>query len=75
MSDPGMGRAMELDVRRRFWVALALTVPIAVLAGHIPSVPMLIAPPLSSWLGLALATSGKQSARARTSPSRRRRSC
>jgi Cu2+-exporting ATPase len=51
-----MGKAMELDVRRRFWVAFALTVPIAVLAGHVPGVPMLVQPPLSSWLGLALAT-------------------
>ena len=56
MSDPAMGKAMELDVRRRFWVAFALTVPIAVLAGHVPGVPMLVQPPLSSWLGLALAT-------------------
>jgi Cu2+-exporting ATPase len=56
MSDPAMGKAMELDVRRRFWVAFALTVPIALLAGHVPGVPMPIEPPLSSWLGLALAT-------------------
>ncbi len=56
MSDPAMGKAMELDVRRRFFVALALTVPIAVLAGHVPGLPMLVEPPLSSWLGLALAT-------------------
>ena len=56
MSDPAMGKAMELDVRRRFWVAFALTVPIALLAGHVPGVPMLIEPPLSSWIGLALAT-------------------
>ena len=51
-----MGKAKELDVRRRFWVAFVLTVPIAVLAGHVPGVPMLVQPPLSSWLGLALAT-------------------
>jgi Cu2+-exporting ATPase len=56
MSDPAMAKSMERDVRTRFWVALALTVPIAVLAGHIPGVPMLVEPPLSSWLGLALAT-------------------
>jgi Cu2+-exporting ATPase len=56
ISDPAMGKAMELDVRRRFWVALALSVPIAVLAGHVPGLPMLVAPPLSSWIGLALAT-------------------
>ena len=28
MSDPAMARAMEADMRRRFWVALALTIPI-----------------------------------------------
>src|ERR1019366_9867075 len=48
MSDPAMGKAMELDVRRRFWVAFVLTVPIAVLAGHAPGVPMPGKPPLSS---------------------------
>jgi cation transport ATPase len=56
MSDPGMAKSMERDVRRRFWVAFALTVPVALLAGHVPGVPMLIEPPLSSWLGLALST-------------------
>ena len=56
MSDPAMGKAMELDVRRRFWVALVLTVPITLLAGHVPGVPMFVGPPLSGWLGLALAT-------------------
>jgi cation transport ATPase len=56
MSDPAMAKSMERDVRTRFWVALALTIPIAVLAGHVPGVPMFIEPPLSSWIGLALAT-------------------
>jgi Cu2+-exporting ATPase len=28
MSDPAMARAMEADMRRRFWAALALTIPI-----------------------------------------------
>jgi Cu2+-exporting ATPase len=28
MSDPAMARTMEADMRRRFWVALALTIPI-----------------------------------------------
>jgi Cu2+-exporting ATPase len=28
MSDPALARAMEADMRRRFWVALALTIPI-----------------------------------------------
>lgn len=56
MSNAAMGAAMERDVRLRFWVAFALTVPIALLAGHVPGVPMLVHPPLASWLGLALAT-------------------
>ena len=28
MSDPAMARAMEADMRRRFWVALVFTIPI-----------------------------------------------
>ena len=56
MSDPAMGKTMELDVRLRFWVAFTLTVPIALLAGHVPGLPMRVHPPLSSWIGLALAT-------------------
>ncbi len=43
-------------MRRRFWVALALTVPVVLLAGHLPGVPMLVEPPLSSWFGLVLST-------------------
>jgi Cu2+-exporting ATPase len=56
MSDAAMAKSMERDVRTRFCVALALTVPIAVLAGDVPGVPMLVDPPLSSWIGLALVT-------------------
>ncbi len=56
MADPSHAKAMESDMRRRFWVALAFTVPTALLAGHLPGVPMLVEAPLSSWLGLALAT-------------------
>jgi Cu2+-exporting ATPase len=56
MSDPTMAAGMERDIRRRFIVALLLTIPVAVLAGHVPGVPMLVHPPLSSWIGLALAT-------------------
>ena len=56
MSDPAMAAGMERDIRRRFIVALLLTVPVAVLAGHVPGIPMLVHPPLSSWIGLALAT-------------------
>jgi Cu2+-exporting ATPase len=56
MSDPGMAKAMEADMRRRFFVALALTIPLAVLSGHIPGILVLVHPPLSSWIGLVLST-------------------
>ena len=37
MSDPRMAAAMEADMRRRFWISLALTIPGPVLAtGHQP---------------------------------------
>src|SRR5258708_19382383 len=53
MSDRSMAKAMEADMRRRFWLALVLTIPLAIMAGHVPGPPMLIHPPVSSWLGLA----------------------
>ena len=56
MSDPAMAKEMERDIRRRFFVALILTLPVAALAGHIPGVPMMVHPPLSGWIGLALST-------------------
>ena len=56
MADPAHANAMEADMRRRFWVALAFTVPVVLLAGHVPGLPMLVEPPLSSWLGLLLST-------------------
>ena len=56
MSDPAMGAEMEGEVKRRFFVALALTIPVAVLAGHVPGLPMLVHPPVANWLGLALST-------------------
>ncbi|MEO8636081.1 MAG: copper-translocating P-type ATPase [Gemmatimonadales bacterium] len=56
MADPAMAAQMEADMRRRFWVALGFTIPVALLAGHIPGVPMLVMPPLASWLGLLLST-------------------
>ena len=56
MSDPAMAAEMEADMRRRFFVALALTIPITIIAGHIPGLPMIVHPPLSSWLGLILST-------------------
>lgn len=54
MADPAMAAAMETDMRRRFWVALAFTIPVTLLAGHIPGVPMLVQPPLAHWLELAI---------------------
>ncbi len=56
MADPAMAQQMEADMRRRFWVALVFTIPVALLAGHIPGVPMLVHPPLANWLGLLLST-------------------
>lgn len=56
MTDPAMAKAMEADMRRRFWIALAFTIPVALIAGHIPGMPMLVHPPLASWLGLAFST-------------------
>ena len=60
MSDPAMARAMEADMRRRFWVALALTIPIVlysslgteVLRLHLP-VPFGLP---RNWLLLLLTT-------------------
>jgi Cu2+-exporting ATPase len=60
MSDPAMARAMEADMRRRFFVALALTIPIVlysslgtqVLRLHLPT-PFGIN---RNWLLLVLAT-------------------
>jgi Cu2+-exporting ATPase len=60
MSDPAMARAMEADMRRRFWVALVLTIPIVlysslgtqVLHLHLPT-PLGLS---RNWLLLVLAT-------------------
>jgi len=54
MADPAMAAMMEADMRRRFWVALAFTIPVVLLAGHVPGVALPIHPPLSNWLALAL---------------------
>ena len=56
MADPAMAAEMEADMRRRFFLALVLTIPITIIAGHIPGLPMVVHPPLSSWLGLVLST-------------------
>ena len=56
MSDPGMAKQMERNMARRFWIALVLTVPIVVVTGHVPGLPMLVHPPLSNWIALVLTT-------------------
>jgi Cu2+-exporting ATPase len=53
---PDAARRMESDIRRRFWLALALTIPSVVVSGTIPGIPVLVRPPLANWLGLAFAT-------------------
>jgi len=54
MADPSMAATMERDMRRRFGVALAFTLPVTVLAGHVPGMAMLVPMPLASWLQLGL---------------------
>lgn len=48
------------DMTRRFWIALALTLPVFVLAmgGHIPALGLdaLVPPRISAWIQLVLAT-------------------
>ncbi|HVF40073.1 MAG TPA: copper-translocating P-type ATPase [Gemmatimonadaceae bacterium] len=56
MSDPAMAKAMERDMARRFWIALVLTIPIVAITGHMPGLPMLVHPPMSSWIALLLST-------------------
>lgn len=53
MADPDMAKEMEKDMRRRFWVALVFAIPVTLLAGHLPGIPMLVHPPLANWLELA----------------------
>jgi Cu2+-exporting ATPase len=55
-SDPAMAASMEGDMRRRFWVALVLTVPLVLLSGTIPGIPVPVHGPAASWIGFALAT-------------------
>ena len=58
MSDPQMAQAMERDIRNRFFVALALTIPtilfspMAMQLFGIELVPMSVA----NWLALAFST-------------------
>ncbi len=46
------------DMSRRFWVGLALALPVVVLemGGHLASLHMLVPPRVSAWLQLVLAT-------------------
>src|SRR4029077_7946872 len=52
----GVGGWTEADMRRRFWIALVLTIPLIVMSGAIPRIPLLIRPPALNWVGLVLAT-------------------
>jgi Cu+-exporting ATPase len=47
-----------VDMTRRFWIGLALAIPVVVLemGGHLTDLHMLIGPTLSNWLQLVLAT-------------------
>lgn len=56
MSDPAMAEQMEKDMARRFWIALAFTIPLVLLTGHIPGIPTIVHPPSANWIALALAT-------------------
>ncbi len=40
MSDPNMAASMEKDIRNRFWIALALVLPITWLSEAIPGLPV-----------------------------------
>jgi cation transport ATPase len=55
-SSPDGAKKMEAHIRRRFWVALVLTIPTVAISGMIPGFPVFVRPPLASWLALALAT-------------------
>ncbi|NRP74806.1 Silver exporting P-type ATPase [Ensifer psoraleae] len=53
------GPSPELvDMRRRFWIGLALTVPVLILemGGHLFDLHMMVSPQTSNWLQLVFAT-------------------
>ena len=55
----GTGPSPELvEMRRRFWIGLALTVPVLLLemGGHLVDLHMLLDPQTSNWLQLVFAT-------------------
>ena len=47
-----------IDMKRRFWIGLVLTVPLVMLemAGHFSNLDRVVAPQLSNWLELGLGT-------------------
>ncbi|WP_234793202.1 copper-transporting P-type ATPase [Ensifer adhaerens] len=54
-----MGPSPELvDMRRRFWIGLVLTLPVLALemGGHLTNLHMLLGPQTSNWIQLILAT-------------------
>jgi P-type Cu2+ transporter len=58
MSDPAMAASMETDIRRRFWVALALTVVVVLISpmGEMIGVRLPLSAAVRSWTLLALTT-------------------
>ncbi len=53
------GPSAELvDMRRRFWIGLVLTLPVLALemGGHLTNLHMLLGPQMSNWIQLVLAT-------------------
>ncbi|ASY56636.1 Lead, cadmium, zinc and mercury transporting ATPase [Sinorhizobium sp. CCBAU 05631] len=53
------GPSLELiDMRRRFWIGLALTIPVLILemGGHLFDLHMMVSPQTSNWLQLVFAT-------------------
>jgi len=58
MSDPAMAASMETDIRRRFWVALALTVVVVLISpmGEMIGVRLPVSTAVRSWTLLALTT-------------------
>ncbi|MEI3856259.1 MULTISPECIES: copper-transporting P-type ATPase [unclassified Ensifer] len=55
----GMGPSPELvDMRRRFWIGLVLTLPVLALemGGHLTNLHLLLGPQTSNWIQLILAT-------------------
>lgn len=56
MAMMGMSGWTEADMRRRFWLALVLTIPLVGMSSAIPGIPVLIRPPASNWVGFVLAT-------------------